>query len=270
MPSILDELAEHARERVKIAEAEHPFEEVMDRALLAMALTPRRNKDFPFENSLRIKSAEGMAFICECKRASPSEGMIAEDFQYVKIAQEYESAGAAAVSVLTEPKWFKGDNEYLREIAQNISAPCLRKDFTVSPYMVAEAKVLGASAVLLICSLLDAKELKHCISLANEIGISALVEAHDEDEVRMALDAGARVVGVNNRNLKDFTVDINNSVRLRKLVPNDVLFVSESGIKTPEDVKMLHDAGINAVLVGTSLMREPNKRRALKRLGGAL
>ena len=198
----------------------------------------------------------------------PLQGLIAPDFPYPDIARDYERAGADAISVLTEPKWFLGADEYLSAIARAVSLPCLRKDFTVDEYMIYEAKVLGAAAVLLICSISTPAQLRDWIALCDALGLSALVEAHDETEVRIALDAGARIVGVNNRNLKDFTVDPDNSRRLRALIPSDVLFVAESGVKTAEDVRVLQELGADAVLVGETLMRAADRRAKLRELRG--
>ncbi len=211
-----------------------------------------------------------MSFICECKKASPSKGVIAEEFPYLQIAREYEAAGASAVSVLTEPKWFLGRDRYLEEIAADVKIPCLRKDFVVDAYMLYQAKLLGASAVLLICAILSREQLKEYRGICDELGLSALVEAHDEDEVGMALEAGARVIGVNNRNLKDFTVDTDLSARLRNLIPREVLFVSESGVKNAEDVRKLTETGADAVLIGEALMRAPDKKEKLDGLRGRL
>lgn len=257
--TVLDRLAEHARERVMLAKQNISTEELKQRA----CTLPRT--DFEFEKALKKND---IAFICECKKASPSKGVIAEDFPYLQIAKEYESAGADCISVLTEPKWFLGDSEYLREIAQTVSIPCLRKDFTVDEYMIYRAKCLGASAVLLICSILDEKQIKEYIKICDTLGLSALVEAHDEAEVKTALKCGARIVGVNNRNLKDFSVDTENSRRLRRLIPKDVVFVSESGVKTPEDVQLLREIGADAVLIGETLMKAGDKRKALNELRG--
>jgi indole-3-glycerol phosphate synthase len=223
------------------------------------------NQDFPFEKALRVND---IAFICEIKKASPSKGIISEDFPYLQIAKEYEAAGAAAISVLTEPFYFKGDDKYLREIADTVSIPLLRKDFTVDEYMIYEAKLLGASAVLLICSILDDYALAKYIETAHRLGLSALVETHDETEIKAALNAGARIIGVNNRDLKTFDVDIKLSERLKKLVPKDKIFISESGIKTPEDIKRLREIGADAVLIGETLMRSPDKAAELKKLRG--
>ncbi len=259
--TILDELAAHARERVAAAKKEKPLEEMRRQALSL----PKG--DFAFENALK---KPGVSFICECKKASPSKGIIAPDFPYLEIAKEYEAAGADCISVLTEPKWFLGSDRYLREIALSVSLPCLRKDFTVDAYMIYEAKLLGASAVLLICSLLGEDALRAHIGLCDELGLSALVEAHDGEEVGLALRAGARMIGVNNRNLRDFSVDTDLSRRLRALIPPDVIFVSESGVKTAEDVERLRETGADAVLVGETLMRAPDKAAKLAELRGAV
>ena len=257
--TILDRLAEHAQERVMLAKQHISSKEIKERAFAL----PRG--DFSFEKALK---KDDIAFICECKKASPSKGVIAEDFPYLQIAGEYEAAGADCISVLTEPKWFLGDDRYLQEIAQTVGIPCLRKDFTVDEYMIYEAKCLGAKAVLLICSILSEAQIKEYIKICDALGLSALVEAHDEAEVKTALNCGARIVGVNNRNLKDFSVDTENSRRLRKLIPKDVLFVSESGVKTPKDVQILREIGADAVLVGETLMRAADKKKTLKELRG--
>lgn len=257
--TILDRLAAHAYERVVQAKQNISTEELKERALLL----PRG--DFAFEKALK---KDDIAFICECKKASPSKGVIAEDFPYLQIAKEYENAGADCISVLTEPKWFLGSDRYLQEIAQTVSIPCLRKDFTVDEYMLYEAKCLGASAVLLICSILSAEQIREYITICDSLGLSALVEAHDEAEVKTALDCGARIIGVNNRNLKDFSVDTENSRRLRKLIPKDVIFVSESGVKTPQDVQILREIGADAALIGETLMRAADKKQKFNELRG--
>lgn len=255
--NILDQLAEHARERTEANKRSLPASFVRRRALSL----PRG--DFPFEQALK---KPGLSFICECKKASPSKGLIAPDFPYLKIAAEYAAAGADCLSVLTEPKWFLGDDRYLEEIAARVHIPCLRKDFTVDEYMIYEAKLLGASAVLLICSLLSEGELREYIALCDQLGLSALAEAHDEAETDMAVRAGARIIGVNNRNLKDFSVDTGNSRRLRSIVPENTIFVSESGIRTDSDIRKLREAGADAVLIGEALMRAANKKEMLSRL----
>ena len=259
--TILDQLAEYARKRVAEAKQKMPLEEVRRQAFSLL------KGSFSFENALK---KPGVSFICECKKASPSKGMIAPDFPYLQIAKEYEAAGADCISVLTEPKWFLGRDEYLKEIADAVSIPCLRKDFTVDEYMICEAKLLGASAVLLICSILTEKELREYIALCDELGLSALVEAHDEAEVGIALGAGARMIGVNNRNLKDFSVDMDNARRLRDLIPRDVLFIAESGVKEASDLAILREIGTDAVLIGETLMRSDNKEARLRELRGAV
>lgn len=259
--TILDELADHARNRVAAAKQNTPLSTIRQTAFSL----PKG--DFAFENALKRPD---MAFICECKKASPSKGLIAEDFPYLSIARDYENAGADAVSVLTEPSRFLGSDRYLEEIAGAVSIPCLRKDFTVDEYMIYEAKLLGASAVLLICAILEVPQLQEYIQICDTLGLSALVEAHDEQEVAAAVKAGARMIGVNNRNLKDFSVDTENSRRLRRLIPENILFVSESGVKTPDDVQKLRDIGANAVLIGETLMRAADKKATLLALRGTL
>lgn len=255
---ILETIAQANRERYEKIMQTVSLEEIKQKAL-AMEI----NDEFPFEKAL---SKDGISYICEVKKASPSKGIIAEDFPYVQIAKEYENAGASAISVLTEPQWFKGENRFLQEISQNVTIPLLRKDFTVCEYQIYEAKVIGASAVLLICALLDTDTIREWIKLCDTLGLSALVEAHTEEEVQSALDAGARIIGVNNRNLKDFTVDITTCTRLRSLVPKDILFVGESGIKTSEDIQNLRKAGVDGVLIGETLMRSDDKKQALAEL----
>lgn len=259
--TILDTIAEYAKERVAGAKLQMPLNEIKARANDLPA------GDYSFEKAL---SREGMSFICECKKASPSKGIIADDFPYLEIARDYERAGADCISVLTEPKWFLGSERYLDEIARAVSIPCLRKDFTVDEYMIYEARILGASAVLLICSILGRMQLEEYIGIASELGLSALVEAHDEKEIEMAVGAGARIIGVNNRNLKDFTVDTDNSKRLRTMIPESVLFVSESGVRDRADVEKLEEIGADAVLVGESLMRAGDRADKLRQLKGLI
>lgn len=223
------------------------------------------DRELRFEKAL---SGDDIRFICEVKKASPSKGVIAEDFPYVRIAEEYQAAGAAAISVLTEPDFFQGSSTYLSEIREAVEIPLLRKDFIIDPYQIREAAVIGADAVLLICAILEPEQLREFIHLADMYSLSSLVEAHDEAELSMALRAGARIVGVNNRNLKDFHVDFENSLRLRKLAPADVLFVAESGIRNNRDVDRLRHGGVDAVLVGETLMRAPDKQKALAALRG--
>lgn len=258
--TILDEIAAKTRERVAALKEKTPLSEVKARAEALDA-----NTGFPFKKALN--GAE-IAFICEVKKASPSKGVIAEDFPYLQIAREYERAGAAAISCLTEPHWFLGRDEYLREIAENVNIPVLRKDFTVDEYMIYEAKTLGASAVLLICSILSESQLSEYLELSRSLGLSALVEAHNEAEIELAVRLGAEIIGVNNRDLKTFSVDTANSARLRELVPRDRIFVSESGVKTASDIAGLRAIGADAVLIGETLMRAPDKKAKLDELKG--
>ena len=255
--NILEQLAAHAKQRVAEKMKNKSLEEIKKEA----CNMPRG--DFEFEKALRKND---IAFICECKKASPSKGVIAESFDYLQIAKDYEKAGADCISVLTEPKWFLGSDDYLKEIANTINIPCIRKDFTVDEYMIYEAKLLGAKAILLICAILNQSQIKHYIDICDELGISALVEAHDEAEIKMAVKAGARIIGVNNRNLKDFSVDTANSKRLRQMIPGDIIFVSESGIGSNEDIKELRDAKVDAVLIGETLMKADDKTAKLKEL----
>ena len=260
--TILDQLAEHARYRVAVDKEKVSLDEVKE---LALQIRKEQSASFVFEQSLR---GGDLGFICECKKASPSKGLIEPDFDYLQIAKEYELAGADCISVLTEPKWFLGSDEYLKEIASTVSIPCLRKDFTVDEYQLYQAKLLGASAVLLICSILSEKQIGAYLEICETLGLSALVEAHDEEEVKTAVRAGARIIGVNNRNLKDFTVDTDNSRRLRELIPSDILFVSESGVKTAEDIADIRSMGADAVLIGETLMRASDKKAKLEELRG--
>ena len=257
---ILDKIIEATKIRV----AQEKQVESPD-AVKATALELPSDTGFPFEAALR---QQNFNFICEVKKASPSKGIIAEHFPYLDIAKEYEVAGAAAISVLTEPDFFKGDKKYLQEIASTVKIPVLRKDFIIDEYQIYQAKVWGASAILLICACLDVPTLTKFRELADSLGLSSLVEAHDEKEVQMAIDCGARIIGVNNRNLKDFTVDVQNSVRLRNLVQDDVIFVSESGLETPEDIQVLRDNNIGVALMGETFMRSPNKVEKLAYLYG--
>lgn len=260
MGTILDTIAEATKERV--AQSKLNVDSI---SMRKMAEELPGNTGFPF---LKALEAEGLSFICECKKASPSKGLIAPDFPYLDIAMDYEKAGASAISVLTEPQWFLGKNEYLREITERVSIPCIRKDFTVDEYMIYEAKTLGASAVLLICAILSKSQLKEYHDIATSLGLSAIVETHDESEMEMAIESGARIIGVNNRNLKDFSVDINNSKRLQAMAPMGTVFVAESGIKTREDVAALEATGVDAVLIGETLMRAEDKKAMLDYLKG--
>lgn len=258
--TILDEIAAKTKERIAGCKAQLPLE-----TLRAQAEAMSADTGFPFAQALK---QPGISFICEVKKASPSKGLIAPDFPYVQIAKDYESAGAAAISCLTEPYYFKGQNEYLRKIASEVSVPVLRKDFTVDAYMIYEAKTLGASAVLLICAILDDSELKEYLTIARGLGLSALVEAHTQEEVERAIACKASIIGVNNRDLKDFHVDLTTSIRLRELVPKEILYVSESGIQNADDIAKLYQNGTDAVLIGETLMRTPDKKQMLENLRG--
>lgn len=257
--TILEQLAEHTKERYEKRIGEKPLSLVKAQALAAQKGT------FAFEKAL---SKNRLAFICEVKKASPSKGLISADFPYLAIARQYEAAGADCISCLTEPKWFLGSDEYLQEIAKTVQIPVLRKDFTVCDYQIYEAKLLGAGAVLLICALLSMQELEEYIDICDALGMSALVEAHDEKEIETAVRAGARVIGVNNRNLRDFSVDTSNAARLRALVPPGILFVSESGVKTRSDIEKIEKSGANAVLIGETLMKSANIGEKLRELRG--
>lgn len=267
--NILQMIAEYTKERVVKAKETVPLAQIRAGAQEAVQAQKEGIRSvreaFAFEKALRTAD---IAFICECKKASPSKGLIAPEFPYLEIARAYEMAGAACISVLTEPKWFLGSDTFLREIAAEVSIPCLRKDFTVDEYMIWEAKTLGADAVLLICSLLGKQQLREYLELCDELGLSALAEAHDEEEIAAAAEAGARIIGVNNRNLKDFRVDVHNSERLRTLVPPDILFVAESGIRCALDIEVLRSAKVNAVLIGETLMRALDKKAMLEQLRG--
>lgn len=263
MKNILEEIAARTRERIAkekscifVSELENRIQEVNKNA----------GKRITFLQALQ---KDGMSYICEVKKASPSKGLIAPDFSYLAIAKEYEQAGASAISCLTEPFYFQGADQYLREISAAVQIPVLRKDFTVDEYMIYQAKSLGASAVLLICAILDDGELRAYRQLAKELGLDALVEAHDDYEVDRALNLGAEIVGVNNRDLRTFQVDMNNSIRLRKMAPDNVVFVSESGIRTPEDIRILYENKVDGVLIGETLMRSPDKKVALESLNGS-
>ena len=262
--SILTEIAARTRERIEEEKFKVPTRVLMSQ--LDSELAKHAMEKQSFLDALR---KPGMSYICEVKKASPSKGLIAPDFPYLEIAKEYKSAGASAISCLTEPFYFQGSDQYLLEIASEDDIPVLRKDFVIDDYMILQAAAYGAAAVLLICALLDDKQLREYREMAEELGMDALVEAHDAEEVERALKSGARIIGVNNRDLRTFEVDMANSINLRKLAPENVIFVSESGIRTSEDIQRLHDNKIEAVLVGETLMRSPDKKAALEELNGA-
>ena len=258
--NILDQLAEYSRLRVAEDKKKISLDEIKN---IAIQTKNEKLCDVAFEKTLK---KDDLSFICECKKASPSKGLIEPDFRYLEIAREYEAAGADCISVLTEPKCFLGSDEYLKEIAKTVSIPCIRKDFTVDEYQIYQAKTLGAAAVLLICSILSEVQLGEYIKICDSLGISALVEIHDEKEAGMAVRAGARIIGVNNRNLKDFTVDTANSRKLRDLIPDDIIFVSESGVKSTDDIRAIREIGADAVLIGETLMRADDKKAKLDEL----
>jgi len=262
MGTILDQLAEHARERVAADRERVPLDTLTQQCLRGDV--PAR-EPFVFEAALRKPE---LSFICELKKASPSKGVIAETFPYLDIAREYAVAGADAISCLTEPKWFLGSDQIFAEVRAAVDIPMLRKDFTVDAYQIYQAKAMGADAVLLICAILPQDTIRRFLALCRELGLSALTEAHDAAEIETAISAGARIIGVNNRNLKDFSVDTGNSRRLKELVPEGVLFVSESGINTAEDVMQLRESGVDAVLIGEALMRATDKKGMLNRFRG--
>lgn len=262
--NILEEIAEKTKERIRREKGE-----VSVPCLLAQ-IEERKKVARPSLTFLEALQEEGMSYICEVKKASPSKGVIAQDFPYLSIAREYERAGAAAISCLTEPFYFQGSDRYLQEIAQAVGIPVLRKDFTVDEYMIYQAKAFGASAVLLICAILEDSQLKAYGELAKELSLDVLVEAHDEREVDRALNCGAKIVGVNNRDLRTFQVDMNNSIRFRRMAPPNVVFVSESGIRTGGDIRLLYENQVDAVLIGETLMRSPDKKSALAALNGEI
>ena len=263
--SILNEIAARTKERIAEEKFKVPLRKLISQQNSDLAKHAEEKISF-----LEALKKPGMSYICEVKKASPSKGLIAPDFPYLDIAKEYEQAGASAISCLTEPFYFQGADRYLQEISQAVNIPVLRKDFTVDEYMIYQAKAFGASAVLLICAILDNSQLKAFGELAQELGLDALVEAHDQWEVDRALNLGAKIVGVNNRNLHDFTVDMGNSIRLRNMAPADTVFVSESGIKTAEDIRILYENQVDAVLIGETLMRSLDKKAALEVLNAGL
>lgn len=260
---ILEKIAAHTKKRIDDLKSVLSVEDIEN--IKKQAQTMAINRSFAFEKALKTKD---IALICEVKRASPSKGIISEKFDYLTIAKDYENAGANAISVLTEPEFFKGSDLYLREIKKQVSIPVLRKDFTIDSYQIYEAKIIGADAILLICALLDTVKLKEYIKIADRLGLSALVEAHTEEEIHSALNAGARMIGVNNRNLHTFEIDMMTSIRLKKLVPDEIVFVSESGIRTTSDIDRLRQNGIDAVLIGETLMRSDDKKAMFEMLRG--
>ena len=255
---MLDKIVLETKKRIDLEKTNKPLDE-LKREVLQLDISD----EFPFKNAL---TGEDISIIAEVKKASPSKGVIAEDFDYIGIAKDYESAGASAISVLTEPFFFKGSDEYLSEISKNVDIPILRKDFVIDEYMIWQAKLLGASAILLIVSILDTVQLKKYLDLAHDLGLSAIVEVHDSTEISTAMIVGAEIIGVNNRNLKDFSVDIENSINLRRCVSGDVVFISESGIKSKEDITRLKENNVDAVLIGETLMKSDDKKSMISEL----
>lgn len=260
MTDILQTITTKTKERIEKQKALHPLEE-LKQACTKLPI----NQDFPFEQALR---KEGLSYICECKKASPSKGLIDEDFNYLQIAKEYEKVGARAISVLTEPEFFLGSDQYLQEIAQEVKIPCLRKDFIIDEYMIYQAKLLGAQAILLIVSLLDTQTLKQYLELATSLGLSCLVEAHDEAEIKQAIAVGAKIIGVNNRNLRNFQVNVENTLNLRQAIPKEIMMVAESGIQNRSDIALLEKAQIDAVLIGETLMKASDRQAKMAELRG--
>ncbi len=257
---ILDDIV--AKQKIRI---EHEKKEKSIEILKQEVLTLPLSENFFFEDSLKNKD---FAFICEIKKASPSKGIIVEEFPYTEIAQEYEQAGAAAISVLTEPNFFKGNDIFLKDVADIVNIPVLRKDFIIDEYQIYQAKLIGADAILLICAILDETTLNKFLNIAKSLKLSCLVETHNEEEIKKALNSGANIIGINNRDLKTFTVDVNTSLKLRKLIPNDKILISESGIKTAQDIKMLKNEGFNGALIGESMMLSKDKKSFLAKLRG--
>lgn len=262
MQTILQQIAEYAKVRVEKDKEENSLD------VLKMMCQEGGKADG--ESFIQALKRPGVSFICEVKKASPSKGIISKSFPYIEIAKEYAEAGADCISCLTEPKWFLGSDDIFREIRGSVSIPMLRKDFVVDEYQLYQAKLMGANAVLLICAILDTATIAHCLETCSKLGLAAIVEAHDEHEIASAVSAGAQIIGVNNRNLKDFSVDIGNSRRLRSLVPNSVIFVAESGIKTSKDIRALEREQVDAVLIGETLMRAVDKRKMLSELRGGI
>ncbi len=260
MESILNTISLYAKERVKAHKMKNSLEELKELC---------RNIESNTENKFTsvLKKSE-MSFICEIKKASPSKGIISEEFDYLSIAKDYEDAGADSISCLTEPKWFLGSDEIFKEIRKEVSIPMLRKDFTIDEYQIYQGKLIGANAILLICGILDTATINKYLDICEQLNIAALVEAHDEKEIDSAISAGAKIIGVNNRNLKDFSMNFSNTERLREKVPPEILFISESGIKTPEDISYLRSIAVDGVLIGETLMRSENKREMLRFIRG--
>lgn len=249
--TILEEIADHAALRVAEDKEKLSFNEIKERALSA-----GKGSGYKFYEAIE---KPGLSFICEVKKASPSKGIIDPVFDYLKIASEYEKAGADAISCLTEPKWFLGSDEIFCRIRSKVATPMIRKDFVVDEYQLYQARLMGADCVLLICALLDTDTISRYLKICEDLGLAALVETHDENEISSAVSAGARMIGVNNRNLKDFSVNLDNAARLRDKIPSDLLYVAESGVTSPADAALLRAAGADGLLVGEALMRAEDK-----------
>lgn len=254
---ILDDLVAATKQRLVEEKKQVPLIELKQQA----QQIPNRDSQTIINKFLEPK----LHFIGEIKKSSPSKGTIVDDFPYMKIAQEYQDAKIDAISILTEPTYFQGKLAYLKEISKTSNVPLLRKDFTIDPYMIYQAKVAGASLILLIVAILDDEELISYLKLSQKLGLAALVEVHNENELQRALKANAKIIGVNNRNLKDFTVDINNSLKLRPLVPKQIPFITESGIKTSADIKKLKRAQVNGVLIGETFMKAPDRVKIIQK-----
>ncbi len=259
--SILDKILDSTKQRVASKKAKLPLNELKNK-LDSMDCARAESS---FEKALKTKD---FALICEVKKASPSKGIIAHDFNHTQIALDYAQGGANAISCLTEPEFFLGSDEYLSEIRQSVSLPILRKDFIIDEYMIYEAKLIGADAILLITRILSKEQLKDFFTLASELGLDVLVETHTLDDVKKALFCGAKIIGINNRDLQSFEVDLNHSIRLRSELPDDVVCISESGIKSYDDIRLLRENGINGALIGEELMRSQDKQALIRALKG--
>ncbi|WP_339730249.1 indole-3-glycerol phosphate synthase TrpC [uncultured Gimesia sp.] len=249
MANILEEIIAYKQTEVAAAKTKRPFEELTEQ--LAAAPSVR-----DFVDSLRTHGPVGL--IAEVKKASPSAGVIREDFHPVEIAQVYESSGAACLSVLTDEHFFQGHLDYLKEVRQAVSIPVLRKDFIIDRYQILEARVTGADCVLLIAECLDDRQLEDLYGYALELGMSALVEIYEPDNLERVLKLSPPMLGINNRNLKTFVTTLDHSIQLSAKIPEDCLLISESGIRTRQDVLRLQDAGVRGILVGETLMRVPD------------
>jgi indole-3-glycerol phosphate synthase len=261
-PDVLKRILAVKREEVAAARLDKPLAAVREEAEAQPA--PR-----DFAGALRATIAAGRAAaIAEIKKASPSKGLIRADFRPAEIAADYEAHGAACLSVLTDRRFFQGSPDYLRAARAASSLPALRKDFLVDPYQVYEARAMGADAILLIAAALDLALMRDLESIALGLGMSALVEVHDEEELDRALQLATPLIGINNRDLKSFTVSVQTTLGLLPRIPAGRIVVSESGIRSPDDLALMRRRGVNAFLIGEALMRQPNPGKALKALLG--